>query len=216
MTDPNPLPAPSPHPAVQSLKSPPSQATRDRVIELLTQHYANDGIQLDEFERRTTAVFAATSADELHALVADVGTTALPAIVPDHWRVSAIFSSNEQQSAMAVARYLEIVAIFGNAELDLRDAIFVDGVTTIEIRATLGNVEITLPADVRVEMAGASLLGSFTSYAPTAQTPTTRVVRIVGRSVLANVEVTTAAPRFPAAPGTSGTPGTSSAVVAPR
>lgn len=170
---------------------------RDRVIELLTQHYANDGIQLEEFERRTTAVFAARSADELHALIADVAAPALPAIVPEHGRISAIFSSNEQQSAMAVPHYLEIVAIMGNAVLDLRDAGFVDGVTTIEIRATLGNVELTLPADVRVEMAGATILGSFTSYAPSSPEPTARVVRIVGRAVLANVEVTTAPPRLP-------------------
>ena len=179
---------------------------RDRVVELLTQHYAHDGIPLDEFERRTPAVFAATSADVLHALVADVAPAALPAPVPDHGRISAIFSSNEQQSAMAVARYLEIVAIFGNAELDLRDAGFVDGVTTIEIRATLGNVELTLPADVRVEMAGAAILGSFTSYAPSLAAPTTRVVRIVGRAVLANVEVTTAPPRLPPAPGALAVP----------
>jgi len=205
MSDPNSLTAPSLHPAAQS--SPPTQAMRDRVVELLTQHYANDGIPIEEFERRTTAVFAATSADELHALVADVASPASPATVPDHVRINAIFSSNEQQSAMAVARYLEIVALLGNAELDLRDASFVDGVTTIEIRATLANVEITLPADVRVEMAGAALLGSFTSYAPTAPAPTTHVVRIVGRSVLANVELTTAAPRLPPAPG---------ALVAPR
>ena len=181
---------------------PPTQAMRDRVVELLTQHYANDGIQLDEFERRTTAVFAATSADELHALVADVAPPASLATVPDHARISAMFSSNEQQSAMAVARYLEIVAFLGNAELDLRDASFVDGVTTIEIRATLANVELTLPADVRVEMAGAAFLGSFTSFAPTAPASTTRVVRIVGRSVLANVELTMAAPRLPPAAGT--------------
>lgn len=205
MSDPNSLPVPSLHLAAQS--SPPTQAMRDRVVELLTQHYANDGIPIEEFERRTTAVFAATSADELHALVADVAPPASLATVPDHVRINAIFSSNEQQSAMAVARYLEIVAFLGNAELDLRDASFVDGVTTIEIRATLANVEITLPADVRVEMAGTALLGSFTSYAPSAPTPTTRVVRIVGRSVLANVELTMAAPRLPPAPG---------ALVAPR
>lgn len=173
---------------------------RDRAIELLTQHYANDGIALDEFERRTTAVFAASTVDELNALVADVARPALPATVPDHRRISAILSSNEQRGTMVVPRHLEIVAILGNAELDLRDALFVEGVTIIEVRSTFGNVELTLPADVRVEMMGETILGSFTSYAsaPPAGTPTTRVVRITGRAVFGNVEAMTVAPLLPA------------------
>lgn len=185
----------------------PTPAMRDRAIELLTQQYASDAIQIEEFERRTAAVFAARSTDELQALVADLAPPAPPALVPEHGRVSAIFSSNEQRSATAVPRYLEVVAIMGNAELDLRDATFAEGVTTIEVRATLGNVELTLPADMRVEMAGAAILGSFTSYAPSSPAASPSAVRIVGRAVLANVEVTTAPPRLPSATAPALPPG---------
>lgn len=189
--------APQPSPAQPSL---PTQPMRDRAIELLTQHYANDGIALEEFERRTSAVFAARSADELSALVADVARPALPATIPEHGRISAILSSNEQRGTMIVPHHLEVVAIFGNAELDLRDASFGDGVTIIEVRCTFGNVELTLPAEVRVEMAGETIFGSFTSFAsaPPAGTPMTRVVRITGRAVFGNVEAMTVAPRLPA------------------
>src|SRR5579875_2401519 len=104
MPEPDALPATSPSPLPASL---PTQSMRDRAIELLTQHYANDGMALDEFERRTSAVFAARSADELNALVADVARPAIPATVPDHRRISAILSSNEQRGTMVVPRHLE-------------------------------------------------------------------------------------------------------------
>lgn len=179
--------------------APPTAAARDQVVELLTRHFANDGIPLDEFERRTAAVFTARSTDELHALVADVpgaSSGRLPVVVPEHGRVSAVLSNAEQHSTMVVPRYLEVVAILGNAELDLRDATFGDGVTVIEVRSILGNVEITLPHDVRIEMAGSSLLGSFASHGGpgVGDGAPRRVVRLTGRAVLGNVEVTGAPP----------------------
>jgi hypothetical protein len=173
---------------------------RDRAIELLTQHYAHDGIPLDEFERRTAAVFAARSTDELNALVADVAPPPVPAVVPDHARISAILSSNEQHGPMVVPRHLEVVSVFGNAELDLRDASFIDGVTVIEVRSIFGNVELTLPAEVNVEMTGEAVLGSFASQTSPAPAGTTRTVRITGRAILGNVEASSAAPRLPAPP----------------
>lgn len=189
---------------------PPSSAARDQVVELLTRHFASDGIPLDEFERRTAAVFTARSTDELHALVADVpgvSSAALPVVIPDHGRVSAILSNAEQHSTMVVPRHLEVVSVLGNAELDLRDAAFGEGVTIIEVRAILGNVEITVPHDVRIEMAGNALLGSFASHGPAPGTDAAarRIVRLTGRAVLGNVEVTAAAPGLvlPEAPRTS-------------
>jgi hypothetical protein len=183
---------------IASPATPPSAAARDQVVELLTRHFAADGIALDEFERRTAAVFSARSGDELRALVADVPgvSAATHPVVPDHGRVSAVLSNTEQRSTMVVPRHLEIVSVLGNAELDLRDATFGDGVTIIEVRAILGNVEITVPHDVRVEMAGNALLGSFASHAgsPITDAAARRVVRLTGRALLGNVEVTSAAP----------------------
>lgn len=187
------------------VSAPPTQTTRDHVIELLTQHYAHDRIALEDFERRTTAVFAARTAAELQAVVADLAVPALPMIVPEHARINAILSSTEQHSTMAMPRHLEIVAVLGNAELDLRDATFADGISIIEVHSVLGNVELTLPSTVRIEMSGDTILGSFASDiasqpdASRSPSHAARLVRVIGRAVLGNVEVATAAPELPAA-----------------
>lgn len=191
---------PASTPSVARPAALPTQTTRDRVVELLTQHYANDRIALDEFERRTTAVFAARSTDELQALVADLADPVLPAVAPEHGRISAIVSSNEQRSAMVVPRYLEIVAVMGSVNVDLRDSAFAEGVTVIDVDCIFGSVELTLPTEVRVEAAGRTIFGSFTSDAsPTpGAAPAARVVRISGRAIFGSVEAMIAAPRLPA------------------
>lgn len=58
-------------------------------------------------------------------------------------------------------RHFRALAVLGNIELDLRDAVIGIGVSFIEAVAVMGNIEITVPPDVTVECDGDSLLGSF-------------------------------------------------------
>ena len=97
---------------------------------------------------------------------------------------------------LSLPRRLEVRAIFGNAELDFSDVQLPPGVTELVIRATFGNVEIRLPPGVVVENLGGGVLGSFTCRGGVhahgaADVP---VVRIVGRALLANVEVEVRSP----------------------
>lgn len=52
-------------------------------------------------------------------------------------------------------------AIFGSANIDLREAIFTDPSTEIETMAVFGNVTIMVPNHVRVEFSGVPILGIF-------------------------------------------------------
>jgi len=170
----------------------PTLSERERVVDLLQLRFADDRLSLDEFERRVALAYQAKTPPELDALVADLAPTATTSMVPDHGRVAAIFSSNARDGAMSVPRQLDIMATFGNVELDLSDATFGTGVTEIHVSAVLGNVELTLPLGMHVECTGDSVLGTFdcksasiASYPRDAE----RVVRITGRSVLASVEI---------------------------
>jgi predicted membrane protein len=88
--------------------------------------------------------------------------------------------------------------VFGNIELDLRDAVIGSGVSVIEAVAVMGNIEITIPPDVTVESDGDSLLGSFvvkykgrlTGTEPTG----VRTVRITGTAYAASIEITVKGP----------------------
>jgi hypothetical protein len=107
--------------------------------------------------------------------------------------VVSFLSSNEREGRWELPRHFRALAVLGNVELDLRDAVIGIGVSFIEAVAVMGNIEITVPPDVAVESDGDSLLGSFVVKYKGNATPGAanglRVVRITGTAYAASVEV---------------------------
>ena len=183
----------------------PTNDDREQVIETLSSHFANDRLSLDEFERRAAAVYAAPDRPVLHALVADLAAALVVsggtrvAESPDHElpefdRMRVLLSSTGRSGPFEVPHRLEVRAVCGDVELDLRSATFRRGVTVIDVNAVLSKVVITVRADVPVEVTGTAMVGTFhvsathaTSALPARQLPL--LVRVTGRSILARVEV---------------------------
>lgn len=107
--------------------------------------------------------------------------------------VVAFLSSSEREGIWELPRHLRALAVLGNVELDLRNAIVGVGVSVIEAVAVLGNVEITVPPEIAVECDGDALLGSFTlqyeGRVNTAVASRERAVRVTGAAYLASVTV---------------------------
>ncbi|HKP14647.1 MAG TPA: DUF1707 domain-containing protein [Gemmatimonadaceae bacterium] len=175
---------------------PVSPASRERVIALLTDRYAQDHLTLDEFERRAAAAYAARTPDELGALTADLGATEVPATRASlpAMNVGVVLGSIVREMH-AVPRALEVRTVLGNVELDLTHASFAPGVTEISLHAFMGNIEIQLPSNVGVEDHVSAVLGSFeyrrhpraTSW--TEAHHVTSVVRFTGRVTMSSAEV---------------------------
>lgn len=53
-----------------------------------------------------------------------------------------------------------VTTILGGAEIDLRDAVIVDG-TSIDFTSVMGGVSVIVPANVRVEISGVPILGGW-------------------------------------------------------
>jgi hypothetical protein len=176
---------------------------RDRVVEVLTQHFASDRITEADLEARLERVYAATTGPELEAIIAD-----LPGNVPavagagsgglaplDEGtavrRIDALLSGQEQRMTGVVPRRLRVRSRLGYVELDLTRATFEPGLTTIDVRAIMGYVQVRLPPGVRVECLGRAVAGYFAlkgvSRAGGDDAPS--VVRITGRAALGYAEV---------------------------
>ena len=84
-------------------------------------------------------------------------------------------------------RELTLKSRLGYVELDLRDATFAPGVTTIDVRSFMGYVEIRLPVGVRVESHGRALFGYFAVKGLDEDSES--IVRITGRAVFGYAEV---------------------------
>ena len=179
-------------------------AAVDRVVALLTQHFADDRISSDELEDRLERAYHAVTPAQLDAVVADLPANVAPAPVPSAvaQRVVALLSAQEQRVTGVVPRQLELRARMGYVEMDLSRATFEPGVTEIDVRALMGYVQIRLPAGVRVECLGRAFMGYFSvkGAREPAGADAPRVVRVTGRAMMGFAEINV---------GRRGAPGTS-------
>lgn len=167
------------------LPDPLSSAARERVIELLTHHFANDELSEAQLEARLQDVYAARTASDLDAIVAGLP---LPAVAHRaDTSISATFSGQERKLATLVPRHLTLNARMGYVELDLTNATFAPGITTIDVHSFMGYVEIRLPEGVRVENQGRALFGYVAVKGLDEESES--VVRITGRAVFGYAEI---------------------------
>ncbi len=161
---------------------------RDHVTERLTSHYAAGAFEVEELERRLALVQTARSTTELDALVTDLAPATTALVPVQHMKI--VFGSQERTGPWAVPQHLTARVVCGNLELDLREAVLAPGITTIDVRVTMGNVEVIVPPGVAVEVDATSFLGHIEER--TDPTPAgVSTLRIVGKVKLGNLELST-------------------------
>ena len=147
---------------------------REEVIAALTEHFSKDVLDLDEFDRRIDLAHRAVSVAELDALVTDLApvpaTTALakpaaPALAldrfPEHKRYLCIMGGVDKKGRWTVPRKLRVVAFWGGAQLDFREADFAPGVTELRVTCVMGGCHIIVPPWLAVEIDGIAIMGGF-------------------------------------------------------
>jgi hypothetical protein len=181
---------------------------RERTIELLSGHYANDVIDVDELERRVGLAETALSVAELEELVADLGPvpsptalaveparseTALarPEDVEQSKSLVAIFGGTSRKGVWTVPRKLNVTAVLGGADLDFREAKLAPGVTEVKVFTFLGGTDIIVPPNLRVEVDGTGILGGFDDHGGSYQEhdPDEPTLRIKGVAFLGGVDI---------------------------
>ncbi len=131
---------------------------RERAIRLLSDGYAYDVIDLDEFERRLGQLSLAVSAQAMHALVADLahrGSGDAPAPlshvgVPAEGRILALMNETKRRGSWQLPHLLVIKALMSDVTLDLRHAAL-PAPCIIDVTAVMANVSIIAPPNIVVE-----------------------------------------------------------------
>ena len=174
----------------RSMSQPALADRRDHVIEQLSTGFAGDHFEVEELERRVALAHSATTPAELDALVTDLDARSPAyALVPTK-QLRVVLGSVERTGRWPVPQQLAARVWWGNLVVDLRDATFGAGVTTIDVHVTMGNVEIVVPPGVDVEVDASSFLANVDEHT-TPGSSVTRSVRITGRVVLGNLEIST-------------------------
>ncbi len=187
--------------------------TRQTTIDALCEHFAEDALDVEEFERRIEVAHRATSAEELKALLRDLPGGGLPARrdaapaeaprrrfrvtsaaqVKEREFVVALMGGAARSGRWAPARTNYAVACMGGVELDFREAVMPPGVTELQVFAVMGGVEILVPPGMRVESHGFALMGAFEHVedVPDApDDPDAPLLRITGVGLMGGVDVT--------------------------
>jgi len=185
----------------------------ETTVDRLMEHFANDTLELEEFEQRLDRAHAARTRAELEALLSDLpGPAPVPAVrggstpapaphrgysiasdaqVKESEFVVAVLGGSSRRGHWRPARRNYAIAMMGGTELDFREAILAPGVTEVRVWAVWGGVEIIVPPGVNVECHGIALLGGF-DHAGTAEGPVdpgAPTIRITGLAMMAGVDI---------------------------
>ncbi|MEM7416083.1 MAG: DUF1707 domain-containing protein [Gemmatimonadota bacterium] len=194
---------------------PPLTHTREVTIDALMEHFANDVMDIEEFERRVEVAHRATTSDELKELLRDLpgsaglpvpaedGVSSVPAVRTDY-SVTSAANIPEREFALAVmggtsrtghwrpARKNVVVAVMGGADLDFREAVLGPGITEVQVYTMWGGVDIVVPPGVNVECHGLAIMGGFESkgQSPGKADMNAPTIRITGVALMGGVDVT--------------------------
>lgn len=184
------------------------QVARERTVGALRLHYAQDHLSLGELERRLDAVYAAGSPAELQAQLSGLpelpeGRGSLiradaeqPAPVKQRGLIVNVLGGSQRRGWWVVPQRLTIVTLAGGALVDLREASFSSREVEITVVSMFGGaVEILVPPDLRAEMTGSPVMGSFVQQAESASPePDAPLIRVKGVALAGRVEVKVLSP----------------------
>lgn len=199
------------NPSMNPNNLPAVRQERERLIDALCDAFSRDAFDDDELERRMTLAHKATTLAELDTLRSELGlpartevalqpaartTTALTPHRQGPRTALAVFGSSRRGGAWTPPPRMTATAVFGDVELDFREAVMAPGVTHVNATAVFGNVTLYVPPHLAVDMHGIAIFGAFEELdrAPAQLDPDAPLLRVHGRSVFGSVEIETRLP----------------------
>jgi hypothetical protein len=141
---------------------------------------------------RTEAAYAAQTRGELARVTADLPERfpeTTPARAHSH-RIVSVFANVSRTGWWRAEGTVSSIAVFGDVELDLRQAAVPTGHAEVKATAPFGDIEVIVPDGVSVELTGLSVFGrKKVDVRRPASTASAPVVRVHAVSVFGSVLV---------------------------
>jgi hypothetical protein len=177
-----------------------SDADRDAAAAVINNALAEGRLSADEHSQRLDAIYAAKTQAELAPLLADLpGQQAMAPVTATSGqlarsrrggRIIAIFGGATRKGSWHADPVIDVLTVFGGAELDFREAVLPGKEVTLRATSVLGGVEITVPPEMRVIDNGTAILGGREiKGGPEEVGPDSPVLRIEGICILGGIEV---------------------------
>ena len=182
---------------------------RERTIALLSQHFAQDNLTLDELERRIELAYKAGTVPALQDITRDLvseppAPAAAAASVPakrgapafsgledasEGERIVAFMSETKRKGVWRPARRTVLWAIMSEVKVDLTQAVLPPGVTEISVRGLMSTTKVIVPPGVRVVIQPNSIMSSVSdeTMEPPAVGSGAPVVRLTGTIMMSEL-----------------------------
>jgi Domain of unknown function (DUF1707)/Cell wall-active antibiotics response 4TMS YvqF len=172
-----------------------SDAEREEVVDRLRDAAGEGRLTLEELAERVEAADGARTRGDLERIVADLPAaerTAARTAPPAPRRLFGILGGDTLSGTNRLGAELRVINFMGGADIDLTDAVLVEGELTIRVVSIWGGSKIIVPDGVRVEHTGRALLGWDEVDQPAdghAPPPGAPVVRIHSVSIMGGNDV---------------------------
>ena len=167
-----------------------SDADRERTVVLLREHSVDGRLTLEEFTERMSSAYEAHTGEELDELLRDLPAARAPLRRRPTRFVLSFFGSTAREGRIRIQRSVYCFTMFGNIDLDLRQATLERDVVKIVALGLFAALDVYVPEGVEVDLHGLALGGHKRARGndppPRAGTPLLRVTAI---SVFAGIDV---------------------------
>jgi hypothetical protein len=181
----------------------PMELQRERAVELLSRHFANDNLSLDELERRIELAYRAGGASELQDLLRDLPESAEDATarraaapLPEAFtevsdRIVSVMTETKRRGMWRPARHIDLWSVMSDTQLDLTEAVLGSGVTEFDVSAIMTSLKIIVPPGVRVVVQTSSIMSTVSdeSIEPPSVGSGAPVLRLTGFALMSEIKV---------------------------
>lgn len=183
----------------------PVGAVRERVVQTLTEAFANDVLSVAELEERLEKAYRAQTAEEALSLIAGLPQRPAPGMavaamdeppstmaVAHRERFLSIMSSQGRRGAWTVPRQMDVVGIWSDTTIDFTHATLPKDIIDLHVNVVMANMQIVVPPGLRVVNrvgAFAASVESDPSLDLAPMKPGAPVIRITGNCVFGNLEI---------------------------
>jgi hypothetical protein len=168
-----------------------SDEEREETVTALREHAVAGRLTLEEFTERMSTAYLARTSDELADLVRDLPARGVPVSRRRPTSiVLSVFGSSEREGRIRIRRRVTCLTLFGNVDLDLRQATLERDVVTVVAVGMFGAIDLYVPEGVEVDLHGFALGGHKRARGndplPRRGTP---LVRVFAISLFAGIDV---------------------------
>jgi hypothetical protein len=175
---------------VNGLELRASDADREQAVLVLREHAAQGRLTLEEFTQRMSAAYDARTTTELEELARDLPVATAPSRRSPTRLLLGILGSTERTGRLRVRRRVFCGVLFGNVDLDLRQATLERNVITVFTFGLFGTADVYVPEGVEVDLHSVAIFGHQRARGDDAPPhPGTPLVRVFGLSLFCGIDV---------------------------